>query len=289
MSYKVDNAIILAAGLSSRFAPLSLEKPKALFPVKGEVLIERQINQLRQSKIDNIIIVTGYQSGKFEYLKDKYNVELIYNSEYINRNNLYSLYLVKDYLKNSYICSADNYFINNPFEDTVDESYYSAIYFHGPTKEWCIKYDENLYITDVTIGGVDSWAMLGHVFFSEVFSNKFKEILNLEVKRKSNDKKMWEEIYIKHITDLRMKIKKYTEGDIYEFDSLDELRLFDTSYVSDSQSSILKNICKKLNCSEEQIENFFPLKSMNVIDGIEFTYQKKKYNYKYASESLEEE
>ena len=41
--YKVDNAIILAAGLSSRFAPISYEKPKGLLRVRGEVLIERQI------------------------------------------------------------------------------------------------------------------------------------------------------------------------------------------------------------------------------------------------------
>ena len=45
MSYAVDNAVILAAGTSSRFAPLSWERPKALIPVKGEILIERQIRQ----------------------------------------------------------------------------------------------------------------------------------------------------------------------------------------------------------------------------------------------------
>ena len=41
MGYKVDNAIIMAAGTASRFAPLSYEKPKALIEVKGEILIER--------------------------------------------------------------------------------------------------------------------------------------------------------------------------------------------------------------------------------------------------------
>ena len=45
--YKVDNAVIMAAGLSSRFVPLSLEKPKGLLTVKGEILIERQIKQLK--------------------------------------------------------------------------------------------------------------------------------------------------------------------------------------------------------------------------------------------------
>ena len=39
MAYKVDNAVIMAAGTSSRFAPLSYEYPKALIRVKGEVLI----------------------------------------------------------------------------------------------------------------------------------------------------------------------------------------------------------------------------------------------------------
>ena len=50
--YKVDNAIIMAAGMSSRFVPISLEKPKGLLTVKGEVLIERQIEQLQQENAE---------------------------------------------------------------------------------------------------------------------------------------------------------------------------------------------------------------------------------------------
>ena len=56
---KVDNAIIMAAGTASRFAPLSYEKPKALVEVRGEILIERQIRQLREAGVDEIVIVTG--------------------------------------------------------------------------------------------------------------------------------------------------------------------------------------------------------------------------------------
>ena len=37
----MKNAIILAAGKSNRFAPFTYERPKALFSVKGEILIER--------------------------------------------------------------------------------------------------------------------------------------------------------------------------------------------------------------------------------------------------------
>lgn len=67
--YKVDNAIILAAGLSSRFAPISYEKPKGLLRVRGEVLIERQIEQLQDAGIKDITIVVGYRKEYFFYLE----------------------------------------------------------------------------------------------------------------------------------------------------------------------------------------------------------------------------
>ena len=45
--YRVDNAVILAAGAATRFIPLSLEQPKGLYEVKGERLIDRQIEHIR--------------------------------------------------------------------------------------------------------------------------------------------------------------------------------------------------------------------------------------------------
>ena len=176
---RVDNAIIMAAGTSSRFAPLSYEKPKALIEVRGEILIERQIRQLQEAGIKEIIVVTGYNAEQFEYLRDKYHVVLVHNPDYINRNNNASIYVVRDYLKNSYICSSDNYFITNPFENEVDDSYYSAVYAEGETREWCIS-EEDGWIKDVKVGGHDSWVMLGHVFWSESFSRSFIHILEKE-------------------------------------------------------------------------------------------------------------
>lgn len=108
--YKVDNAIIMAAGLSSRFAPISYEKPKGLLTVRGEILIERQIRQLQAAGINNITIVVGYKKESFFYLEDKFNVRLVINPHYADRNNNESLYLVRERLGNTYICSSDDYF-----------------------------------------------------------------------------------------------------------------------------------------------------------------------------------
>lgn len=93
------NAIIMAAGMSSRFAPLSLETPKALLNVKDEIMIERQIGQLREAGIDEIVIVVGYLKEKFEYLKEKYHVILVENPYYKQMNNFSTLYVAREYLK----------------------------------------------------------------------------------------------------------------------------------------------------------------------------------------------
>ena len=77
MAFKVDNAIIMAAGTSSRFVPLSYEKPKGLTVVKGEVLIERQIKQLRSAGIEQIILIVGYRKEDFSYLEEKFGVTII--------------------------------------------------------------------------------------------------------------------------------------------------------------------------------------------------------------------
>lgn len=284
---KVDNAIIMAAGTASRFAPLSYEKPKALIEVRGEVLIERQIRQLREAGIEEVVVVTGYKAEQFEYLKDKYGVVLINNPYYLTRNNNSSIYAAREYIKNSYICSSDNYFITNPFESDVDESYYSAVYMEGDTGEWCISEDDG-WIKDVKVGGQDSWVMLGHVFWSESFSRSFLHILEDEYEWPETADKLWETIYIEHINELPMKIRKYPADFIFEFDTLDELREFDTSYITNTRSEILKKVAGELGVEEKEIRSVKAFKDKdNAAAG--FTFETgKKYKYYYKTETMEE-
>ena len=284
---KVDNAIIMAAGTASRFAPLSYEKPKALIEVRGEVLIERQIRQLRETGIEEVVVVTGYKAEQFEYLKDKYGVVLINNPYYLTRNNNSSIYAAREYIKNSYICSSDNYFITNPFESDVDESYYSAVYMEGDTGEWCISEDGG-WIKDVKVGGQDSWVMLGHVFWTESFSRSFLHILEDEYEWPETADKLWETIYIEHINELPMKIRKYPADFIFEFDTLDELREFDTSYITNTRSEILKKVAGELGVEEKEIRSVKAFKDKdNAAAG--FTFETgKKYKYYYKTETMGE-
>ena len=280
---KVDNAIIMAAGTSSRFAPLSYEKHKAMTEVRGEVLIERQIRQLKEAGIPEIIIVTGYKAEQFEYLKDKFGVKLVHNPDYLIRNNNSSIWAVRDFINNSFICSSDNYFDKNPFENEVDGSYYAAQYIEGETSEWCMEEDSEGYITDVTVGGSNAWYMLGHVFWSEDFSRRFLEILEAEYDLPGTADKLWETIFMDHLDELKMKIRKYSPDIIYEFDTIDELRLFDPSYKEDTRSVILKKTAEKLGVNEADIVNITSFKTdSTAAAGFEFDCPKGHFKYLYS-------
>ena len=258
--YKVKNAIIMAAGLSSRFAPISYEKPKGLLRVRGEILIERQIEQLREAGICSITVVVGYKKEFFFYLEDKYGVEIVINPEYATRNNHSTLMVVRNKLSNTYICSSDDYFAENPFEPYVYQAYYAAQYCKGETPEWCIKEGPNKRIMGVTIGGKDSLIMLGHVYFDQKFSSRFVEILKDEYSLPETADKLWEQLYIDHIKELDMTVKQYPDGMINEFDSLDELRAFDPEFMVNVDSEVFDNIVKTLGCAREEIHNVYPLK-----------------------------
>ena len=53
----VDNAIIMAAGTSSRFAPLSYERHKGLAVVRGEVLIVSRITGQLPEELGDAFVV----------------------------------------------------------------------------------------------------------------------------------------------------------------------------------------------------------------------------------------
>ena len=248
------NAIIMAAGTSSRFVPLCWERPKGLLEVKGEILIERQIKQLKAAGVDDITIVTGYMADKFDYLIDKFGVSLVYNPDYARYNNTSTLMCVLDKLGDTWICSSDNYFTENVFDEHPARSQYSAEYAEGETDEYCITYDKDDNIINVTVGGANAWYMIGHVFFSKDFSDTFKKILVEEYKNEETRQGYWEDVYIKHLKELpQMKIRKFKPGIINEFDSLEDLRVFDKSYIDDTRSEVIKEICKKLKCAQKDI------------------------------------
>lgn len=278
--YKVSNALILAAGPSTRFIPLSLEQPKGLFEVKGERLIDRQIKQLQEAGISDITVVLGYKKEMFFYLREKYGVKFIFNSSYNIKNNIESLYLAKKELKNTYVCSCDNYFVENPFNQYEYQSFYAGIPVQKKTSEMYVSVDDSEKIIDMRKGLDKGYILLGHSFWKQEFSQKFLCIAEADRSIGMYDNDFWEWLVRDHLRELPpFYLKKYEPDSIFEFDYFDELRKFDDEYIHHTHSKIISNIKSVFQCEEADIVDF-----RNVSEGMtntSFIFKIKGVDYIY--------
>lgn len=92
---KVNQALILAAGLGTRLAPITDDRPKSLVPVNGKPILYQQIENLRKNGITDITIISGY---KAEFLEKTVHdifpdAKIVESVDYATTNNMYSAYL----------------------------------------------------------------------------------------------------------------------------------------------------------------------------------------------------
>lgn len=261
--FKVDGALIIAAGFGSRFVPLTFEMPKGLLEVFGERMIERQIRQLHKVGITDITIAVGYLKEKFEYLIDKYNVTLLYNPEYSCKNTLATIYRARKVLegRNMYVLSSDNWMRDNMFHLYECGAWYSSVYMDGETSEWVLSYNKKGRITDVQVGGTDAWVMYGPVFFSRGFSAEFLPLLEKYYRTPGTEQFYWEQVYLDHVDKLEMDINRQPDNQVYEFENLEELRKFDPRYQTRSDNKALELVSEIFHVPESDIQDIRCLKS----------------------------
>lgn len=277
----MKNAIILAAGKSESFAPFTYEKPKGLFRVKGEILIERQIEQLQAAGVTEIYLVIGYMKEKFFYLEQKYGVKLIINNEFGRKGNLYTLYTAREHLANTYVCCADHYFVNNPFLDPNPEniSFRACTYISGRFREFSVEVSDADVITDTQVGGQSSLAMVGHAYMNEKFSQSFRRFMEAEINNFGVASMFWEEFYGRHIRQLTFYMKEYGPDTILEFESIEDLRAFDSEFLLNVDSEIITNICNTLHCDPNNITD---IKVINAgLTNVSFGFDAKGERYVY--------
>lgn len=279
--YRVSNAVILAAGASTRFIPLSIEKPKGLFEVKGEKLIERQIQQLQEAGIADITIVLGYKKDMFLYLQEKYDVKFVFNPSFNIKNNIESLYLARKELSNTYVCVSDSYFVENPFNQYEYETFYAGQISETETDEMYVETDDDGKIVDMMKGKDQGMILLGHSFWQKNFSETFVNLVERERQTGKYDQAFWEWL-VKDNLDILPPIflKEYEKGNIFEFDYFEDLRKFDDQYLGHTHSEIIRNIKLVFRCDEEDIVNFRNVSEgmtntsfIFQIDGVDYIYR----------------
>jgi len=118
-------AIILVAGIGNRLKPFTKIVPKCLTEVNGEPILLNALEILDKKKFEEVVLVTGclhkkiYKKigNKFGNLKIKY----VYNDIYYRTNNMYSLWLARDYFKNGFVLIEGDCFFEEKIIDRVIE------------------------------------------------------------------------------------------------------------------------------------------------------------------------
>lgn len=89
----IKTAVIMAAGLGSRFGKYTELIPKGFVEYKNKAMVLRSIDTLIACGIERIIIGTGWQKESYEALMKQYpQIECIYSPRYAETNSMYTLY-----------------------------------------------------------------------------------------------------------------------------------------------------------------------------------------------------
>lgn len=96
----INTAVIIAAGMGTRFGKYTEKKPKGFVEFGGIPMIERSVRTLIEAGISRIIIGTGYLKECYEQLSQKYpQIECVFSPRYAETNSMYTLYNCRESIK----------------------------------------------------------------------------------------------------------------------------------------------------------------------------------------------
>ncbi|NQZ28834.1 MAG: NTP transferase domain-containing protein [Mycoplasmatales bacterium] len=231
---KIQNAIILAAGWGSRMTPVTDNCPKPLVKLHGKPMIETTIETLQRRGIKDITIVVGKLREKFDYLIEKYNVELVYNKDWNKKDTVASIATVAHKLSNTIIIEGDSPIWNDKIIlKHVQDSLWMGSYHEGPTAEWTYK-TRGKNIVGIEAGGENNFIWKGIWYINRELSEVYKKFLPMAMKNPKYNNLDHAYMSLDLIKDINKNIRLYKiqKDDITEIDTYEELCAKDSSYLN---------------------------------------------------------
>ena len=233
--------IILAAGLGTRLRPKTDKMPKCMVEVNGVKIIQKQIDNLLENGInkEDILVVTGYEADKLKvFLEEKYNgVNVINNVDYDKTNNMYSMYLAKDFVKGQpfIMMNADVFYEAEVIKKLLADNRKNLIvcddgrYIEESMK--IIKNENRIMEISKKISEEDAYGVTIDVYkFSENASNTFVEIIKDYIEEQK-DLNSWTEVAINELVKKELFESLDMKYKWVEIDNHEDLRQAEELFV----------------------------------------------------------
>ena len=125
-------ALILNSGLGSRMGVLTSERPKCMTEIStGETILSRQLRQIADAGIEEVVITTGYYDGVLvQYclsLELPIHFTFVKNPIYDKTNYIYSIYCAREHLDDDIILMHGDLVFENEVFDRVMASEVSCM------------------------------------------------------------------------------------------------------------------------------------------------------------------
>lgn len=215
--------VILAAGMGTRFQ-FHKNIHKALIEIESRPNIENNIEFLIKQGVSKVYVVIGHLKEQFEYLNDKYKdfIELIYNPKYYCYNNIYSMYLLLEYIKDGFIVIEGDIVIHRYFDLPIKDkkSLYVTTLRENTVNEWIPTKNKEGYIERVDIVSEEKPSYIGISYYSEDATMEIiKEYNNFFEETEEKVELFWDDIMIKVLDKIFLEEYEIPKGYATEVDT----------------------------------------------------------------------
>ena len=249
-------AIILAAGMGKRLKELTSEATKCMVKVNGVAMIDRMLGCLDKLGLSRIIVVVGYEGKKLmdyiDALAIATPVLYVDNNVYYKTNNIYSLYLAKDYLleEDTLLLESDLVFEEAVIQKIVNHPYPSLVLvdkFESWMDGTVVTLDEHDAIKafvakrEFDFDKIEEYYKTVNIYkFSKTFSQLYY-VPFLEIYCKARGTNEYYEQVLKVITfmeDPQIKAVKLEGEKWYEIDDLQDLDIAETIFLEGEEKLV---------------------------------------------------
>lgn len=174
----IKTAVIMAAGLGTRFGHYTELIPKGFVSVGGKPMIVRSIETLIACGIRRIIIGTGYKKESYEALRETYpQIETCFSPRYAETNSMYTLYNSRDLIGEDdfLLLESDLIFEKKAILSLLDCPQPDVMLIASLTKfqdEYFVEYNSDFHLTNCSVRK-DELDVKGELVGIHKLSNKF--------------------------------------------------------------------------------------------------------------------